>query len=500
MRLSELKNYSKIIIQPHDNPDPDALASAYGLYVYFKSFDIDVKIVYSGRSTIQKSNLVLLIEECEIPIEYVEKDTDFGEALLITVDCQHGEGNVSNLNAKRVAIIDHHQGVGVGDYKEMAPYLGSCSTLVWNMMMKEGFFIDDNIKLGTAFYYGLMTDTSNFMEVSHPLDRDMIDSVKYSKSLIKHFTNSNISLPELKIAGQALIHYDYDDEYHYLIVYSEPCDPNILGFINDLALQVDKVSISVVYNEMNAGYKLSIRSCSKEVKANELADYLTEGVGSGGGHVEKAGGYIDKELYAKQFEGLIIDEYLHERLKRYFSLSEVIYAKDYEISMEGMKKYVKKPIIRGFVDLEDILARGTSVTIRTIEGDVDYEVDGKAYILIGIKGEVWPISKEKFNKSYQILDQKYEFEGEYEPAIHVKSEGRIINLLSHAKACINYETSSVYVRELKKIVKIFTEWDEESYYLGKPGDFIACREDDHKDIYVIQRDVFFKTYDPVESE
>ena len=151
MRLSELKNYSKIIIQPHDNPDPDALASAYGLYVYFKSFDIDVKIVYSGRSTIQKSNLVLMIDECGIPIEYVEKDTDFGNALLITVDCQHGEGNVSNLIAKKVAIIDHHQGVGVGDYKEMAPYLGSCSTLVWNMMMKEGFFIDDNIKLGTAF-------------------------------------------------------------------------------------------------------------------------------------------------------------------------------------------------------------------------------------------------------------------------------------------------------------------------------------------------------------
>ena len=501
MKLSELLEFDKIIIQPHDTPDPDALASAFGLYTYFSSFDgKDVKIVYSGRSQIQKSNLVLMINECDIPIEYVEKDTDFGDALLITVDCQHGEGNVSNLKAKTVAIIDHHQGTGVGDYREVAPYLGSCSTLIWSMMMKEGFFIDDNIKLSTAFYYGLMTDTGNFMEVSHPLDRDMIDSVKYSKSLVKSFTNSNISLPELKIAGQALIHYDFNEEYEYLIVYSEPCDPNILGFINDLALQVDKVKVSVVYNELNAGFKLSIRSCTKEVKANELADYLTENIGSGGGHVEKSGGYIDKDLFVRHHGDQEVDEYLRDRLDRYFANSEIIYAKDYEISLEGMKKYVKKPIIRGFVDLSEILPAKTPITIRTIEGDVDIEVDGNFYILIGFKGEVWPIKKKKFFDTYQVLEEKYVFKGEYEPAIHIKNEGKVLNLVSHAKACINHDTSSVYAKELRKIEKVFTAWDEESYYLGKPGDFLACREDDHKDIYIIERDIFFKTYDPVEEE
>jgi phosphoglycolate phosphatase len=501
MRLKELEVYDNIIIQPHDNPDPDALASAFGLYTYFSSlFGKKVRIVYSGRSQIQKSNLVLMINECGIPIEYVEKDTDFGDALLITVDCQHGEGNVSNLNASTIAIIDHHQGTGVGDYREVAPYLGSCSTLIWSMMMKEGFFIDDNIKLGTAFYYGLMTDTGNFMEVSHPLDRDMIDSVRYSKSLVKSFTNSNISLPELKIAGQALIHYDFNETYEYLIVYSEPCDPNILGFINDLALQVDKVKVSVVYNELNAGFKLSIRSCTKEVKANELADYLTEGIGSGGGHVEKSGGYIDKDLFVRNYGELEMDEYLRDRLDRYFANSEIIYAKDYEISLEGMKKYVKKPIIRGFVDLSELLPVGTPITIRTIEGDVDIEVNEDFYILIGFKGEVWPIRKQKFFDTYQILEQDYEFKGEYEPAIHIKNEGRVLNLVSHAKACINYDTSSVYAKELRKIEKVFTAWDEESYYLGKPGDFLACREDDHKDIYIIERDIFFKTYDPVEEE
>jgi aryl-phospho-beta-D-glucosidase BglC (GH1 family) len=41
----------------------------------------------------------------------------------------------------------------------------------------------------------------------------------------------------------------------------------------------------------------------------------------------------------------------------------------------------------------------------------------------------------------------------------------------------------------------FKTWDEEKYMLGKPGDYIAHREDDPHDIYIIERDIFFKTYE-----
>ena len=37
MKLNELNCFDKITIQCHDNPDPDALASAFGLYAFFKS-------------------------------------------------------------------------------------------------------------------------------------------------------------------------------------------------------------------------------------------------------------------------------------------------------------------------------------------------------------------------------------------------------------------------------------------------------------------------------
>ena len=55
----------------------------------------------------------------------------------------------------------------------------------------------------------------------------------------------------------------------------------------------------------------------------------------------------------------------------------------------------------------------------------------------------------------------------------------------------------IKARELRGRVKVFTSWDKEKYMLGKPGDYLAVRSDDAHDIYVVERDIFFKSYDEV---
>lgn len=493
--LQELERFKSIAIQTHDNPDPDALASAFALYDYFTAKEKRVRIIYSGRNKIQKSNLVLMVNCCEIPIEYVNEGYTVPEDVLITVDCQYGEGNVSKLKARYVVIVDHHQGTGEGDEKYIYPYLGSCSTLIWNEFRKEKYEYKRNSILSTALYYGLMTDTGNLAESDHPLDRDMVDDLVISKPLVKLWTNSNISLQELEIAGQALIHYDYDDDNKSLLIYSKPCDPNILGFINDLALQVDKIMVSVVYNELDLGFKVSVRSCTKEVRANEFASFITESIGSGGGHADKAGGYIDKDLFKKEYAGVEIEDYFRERIDKYFKTSQVIYAKDYEISLDGMQKYSKiEGIKSGYVVPTEILPVGSRIRIRTLEGDIDTYVSDDLYINIGVNGEAYPTSITKFNTSYEKIDEPYAFDGEYEPTVHNLESGEALNLVPFVKSCVSKGTSVIYARELTSTVKIFTMWDDDKYYLGKPGDYLACRFDDHKDVYVIEKNIFNKTY------
>ena len=143
MRLEELMEYDNIVIQCHDNPDADALASGFGLYLYFQERGKKVRFVYGGQYKIQKSNLVLMISELEIPIEYVDSMEE--PELLITVDCQYGQGNVTRFEAKEVAVIDHHQiGGELPRLNEVRGNLGACATVVRELLLVEGIDFNYN--------------------------------------------------------------------------------------------------------------------------------------------------------------------------------------------------------------------------------------------------------------------------------------------------------------------------------------------------------------------
>ena len=85
MKLRDFLPYESIVIQCHDNPDADAIASGFALYTYFLEKGKKVSLVYSGRNIIRKSNLVMMVDELDIPINYTKAIKN--PELLITVDC-----------------------------------------------------------------------------------------------------------------------------------------------------------------------------------------------------------------------------------------------------------------------------------------------------------------------------------------------------------------------------------------------------------------------------
>ncbi len=174
VKLQELAKYNPITVQCHDNPDADAIASGYGLYCYFKDMGKDVSLIYSGRNEISKSNLKMMVEKLAIPISYLQKTQD------------------------EIAIIDHHQvEIDNIEMSHILPGIGSCSTIVWKMLLDAGYTVDDDNGLGTALYYGLYTDTNQFSEMRNPLDKDLREGVEYDNSLINQFRNFNLSLDDV---------------------------------------------------------------------------------------------------------------------------------------------------------------------------------------------------------------------------------------------------------------------------------------------------------------
>lgn len=523
MRLSELLDYDNIVIQCHDNPDADALACGYAVYLYLQEHGKTSSIIYGGRSIIRKGNLKLMIEQLHIPIIHV--DTLEKPSLLLTVDCQYGGGNVTHFDAEQVAVIDHHRvSVTLPKMNEVRSFLGACSTLIWQMLKDEQYDVNGNEDLATALYYGLYMDTGNLAEIAHPLDKDLRDEAAFNKQKLALFRNANLSIEDLEIAGAALMRSDYIEEYRCSIVKAGECDPNLLGIISDLVLEVDAVDVCLVFCVMQSGVKFSVRSCVKEVQANDLAEVISKGIGSGGGHIAKAGGYIPIEMMIPEYQEYCrlrnttprmvlgqdgkseypsesaIKAVLERRMVDYFENSEIIYENKGDLCVEEMAQYHMRPFPMGYIRAADIFEMGTAITFRTLSRDVDLQVEEDLVILIGLRGEIFVTKEDRLQNSYRVYDWKYSLSrAEYKPVVKNNVNGESISLMKYAKVCIPNGKYPVHARQLEHDVKIFTRWDESKYLIGRAGDYLVIHEGKTHDLHILAKDVFEQCHRPVDE-
>lgn len=520
MKLEDLLKFDYIVIQCHNNPDADAIASGYGILTYLKNHGKRARLVYGGDRPIRKSNLVLMVHMLDIPIEHIQ---ELGEEpdLLLTVDCQYGEANVQRFVGERrnIAVIDHH----IVDKKTALPKLhrvrdnyGSCSTVVWEMLWEADFLTERDEKLSTALYYGLYMDTGKLQELRHPKDKDLRDQMEFrcNKSILFQFQNSNLSLEEIKITGKALVSYDYHEGDRFAIVEASRCDPNILGVISDMLIEVDAIDVCIAYCTMDDGVKLSVRSCVRETRADELAAYVAENIGSGGGHPRKAGGFLNESRVYAVCEKLYdtgepdgingsVHKLLSDRTEKYFREQMLVYAgSDQAPDLSGEPVFEKKRLPMGYVKASDIYPVGTKVNVRMLEGDLLFTVQEDTYFMIGIESEVYKNDEAYFLEHNDPVDDPYVFHGEYAPTVHkaictVSPELMTEipkSLKDYAKTCVPKEGSRVHAQKLTCRTKVFVPWSD-SYLLGQPGDWLVARQENLKDVYIVKRDIFAKSYE-----
>lgn len=496
MKLKTLEKYNEIVIQMHDNPDADAVGSGYALYRYFQSKGKQVRLIYGGRLPIAKSNMKLMLQELAIPAEYVQELES--PELLLTVDCQYGEGNVQYFKAQNVAMIDHHHtGRESDEMSEIRSHIVSCATICYDMLLAEGFDVNEDIRIATALYYGLYMDSNELSEIRHPLERDMIDCLKYDHVLVRRWNHANFTINEMETAGIAMIRHSYDENKRLSIIKSNPCDPNILGLVGDLILQVDSIDVCIIFNECPGGFKLSVRSCALDVAANELAKFLTFGIGDGGGHLDKAGGFISKKQYESRYGEKGIESFFFQRVDEYYDSYDVIYARDGVKDTTGFRLFRKKPYTYGYVCTTDIVEAGTVCRLRTLEGDALITAGADIYMMIGYFGEVYPIEREVFERKYRVVDALFEKSFEYNPSMMTQPDGKSYEVLPYARPCVAMGDGLIRAKKLSKAAKVFTKWNYDKYMSGEIGDMLCHTEGDTKDLYIIKKEVFFETYEEV---
>ncbi|MBO4323903.1 MAG: DHH family phosphoesterase [Lachnospiraceae bacterium] len=293
--LAELVKGHRVIIQTHDFPDPDAIATACGLHELLKWRGIDSEICYYGR--IEKTNTKMAAGILDVPIYNAEELTDVTtEDYVITVDGQKDNSNFTDLKGTEVACIDHHPFVTTYQYRFLFHRIvGACASMITEWIKESGMPVSAD--LATLLLYGIKMDTRNFSAGVTHCDITAFDFLieKADMSKIHRLENSALDLSDLRAYGAAIENIAIYDNVGFAYIPFE-CPDGLIAAVSEFILSLSSVRVSVVYANRSGGLKFSVRSENGKINAGRLLHTALKDIGNGGGHATMAGGVIYPEF------------------------------------------------------------------------------------------------------------------------------------------------------------------------------------------------------------
>ena len=294
MRLVELLRNHMVYLQTHNFPDPDALASAYGMQVFLQAHGVDSIICYAGN--IEKNSTKRMIEEFGIEAIHIDELNDMAASdYIVTIDAQKYNSNITDFPGNEVACIDHHPTMIPCSYEYSDIRIcGACASMVANYFKVSDTTLDTNT--ATALLYGIKMDTDSFNRGVTDFDIEMfayLHQLADNQKIISMY-NNNMEIEDLYAYGEAIRNIQIYENVGFASI-SFDCPDGLIAMISDFILGLDVVELSVVYATRNGGYKFSVRNETEIYHAGTITQKALNGIGGGGGHFSMAGGFLTQE-------------------------------------------------------------------------------------------------------------------------------------------------------------------------------------------------------------
>ena len=289
--IKTLKGKKRIFIQTHNYPDHDAVASAFALQYILKSFKIESNIIFHGD--ILRDSLQKMIDKLNIPILPHYKYELNDEDTIVIVDANKKNKNVATLKGNVVAVIDHHPGTEHEDLEfcDIRSDYGACASIIFSYFAE--LMLEPGREVATALHTGILFDTHQFTRNVNPIDIETVamlyhvSDINFVNSLVRNsikledFSQYRYLLEKLRINGNfAYCHFP------------DGCNKDLLAILADYILSVEEIEFVVLSAQSAKEISFCVRSEIPEIPANTAVQKLLAGIGSGGGHVDMAGGRI----------------------------------------------------------------------------------------------------------------------------------------------------------------------------------------------------------------
>ena len=302
----------------HDNPDPDAISSAYALTEITKKFGIKADILYDGKIGHHENKA--FINLLAIPMIKIQGPDIFSQynKLALVDNSIPSVNNPVPVDHPIGIVIDHHSYTDIepsAEFVDVRTNVGASATILTKYLQQMDITVSK--ELATALLFGIRTDTNDFRRNTtsadfaaasflHPLsDHDLLTQVE----------TPSMSVETLDILSEAIRNRE---------IYGTTLLSNVGTIRNrdtlpqaaDYLLSMEGISTVVVFGIMDDSVYVSARN--DDIRVN-LGEMMRHAFGeNAGGHPTAAGAKIPLGLFASAKDKHVLQKLVEESIVKRF--------------------------------------------------------------------------------------------------------------------------------------------------------------------------------------
>ena len=303
-----LDGAQSLLILTHNDPDPDAIASAVALRHLLAQRGITKShIAYEG--IVGRAENKALVRYLGHPLRRLAPLELRRATPIALIDTQPGAGNNALPPRAEVAVvIDHHpwrEATAMAAFADVRSDVGATSTILTEYLQAAG--IDPAPSMATALFYGIKTDTlglsrgastadaAAYFYLQPRTDVEALIEIERAQVPIEYFRSFVATFRATRIYDNVVISYVGRMGY-----------PDLAAEMADLLMRLEGTRWVICMGVYKNIMSLSVRTRKRRGGAERLIQAIVQEQGTAGGHGAMAGGQVplkgqDPEALAQQF-------------------------------------------------------------------------------------------------------------------------------------------------------------------------------------------------------
>lgn len=286
----------------HDNPDPDAIASALALVRIADLVGVDAIPCYFGEVSHQENRA--LINLLDLNLRNLDPGAtmdDYGGIALVD-HSRPGVNDGLDPDTRVDVAIDHHPPRAPVEARclDLRSGVGATSTLLTEYLRR--LRVEPDSKLATALLFGIRVDTKDFSREVSDADFDAASFLcpHVDHSLLDRIETPSMGPEVLDTLARAIRNREVRGDALATNV-GELVDRDSLAQAADRLLDMEGVRLTLVYGYRDETVYVSGRARGTSVDLGETLRDAFGSIGSAGGHADMAGAQLDMGMWAEEF-------------------------------------------------------------------------------------------------------------------------------------------------------------------------------------------------------